>query len=278
MEAKRRFIPYDIFKLIVAILLLLAIIALWLTLPKGEVAAPEPIPAETAEVAVVESEVVPEPTEAPPPTPHPEPTQEEPPAPAVELPPLPQPSNGLSYDAENARVVTDDGTPRYQLNDDGTDWVPIIPDAMVAMQLSSTGEYQWALTGEEDAPTYYWDFDTHAWAAVEQPIDEPVEEATPVVAVAECPDALPSRITPGGQVQVLSNLNFRASPDIYEDNWLATLLPGTQLATLGETACTEYDFGSYLWWKVEREDGSVGWSAEGTATGTNYFLEPVETP
>jgi len=96
-----------------------------------------------------------------------------------------------------------------------------------------------------------------------------------IVPIADCPEALPSRITPGGQVQVIRNLNFRTSPDLYKDNWVTTMLPGTKLSVLGDTTCANYDFGSYLWWQVEREDGSVGWSVEGAATSPNYFLEPL---
>ena len=96
------------------------------------------------------------------------------------------------------------------------------------------------------------------------------------IAIADCSDTLPPRLTPGEGAEVLVRLNFRSSPGIANDNWLTTMRVGTHLKVLGETVCTVYDFGSYLWWHLEREDGALGWSAEAPVNGTYYFLEPVE--
>ncbi|MBT3391800.1 MAG: hypothetical protein HN413_15485 [Chloroflexi bacterium] len=277
MKAKRGFIPYDGFKLFVAIVLLLMVIALGLTLPKGEVAAPAAPPAETAEVAAAETEVVPVPTEDPEPTAEPveteAPAEDVQPTPEVELPPLPEPSEGLAYDSESGFILDADGNQLYQLNEAGSGWVPVIPDGMADMQLSSEGEYDWVLFDDSYAAQYYWDAETHGWVAVPQ--EEAVaEEAAPTeeaVVIAECSQASPPRLAPGGQAEVLTNVNFRSSPGI-GNNWVATLLPGEKLNVVGETFCD----GTYLWWQLERENSDIGWTAEAPAAGTNYFLAPVE--
>lgn len=280
MEAKRGFISYDSFKLIVAIVLLLAVVALGLTLPKGEVAAPAAPPAETAEVAAAETEVVPVSTDAPEPTQQPEPVEPETPAedmqptPEVELPPLPEPSAGLAYDSESGFVLDADGNQLYQLNEAGNGWVPVIPGDMTDLQLSSEGEYDWVLFDDSYAAKYYWDVESHAWLAVPQE-EVAAEEPAPTeeaVVIAECSQASPPRLVPGGQAEVLTNVNFRSSPGI-GNNWVATMLPGEQVNVLGDTFCD----GTYLWWQLERENGATGWTAEAPASGTNYFLAPVET-
>ncbi|HLO33256.1 MAG TPA: SH3 domain-containing protein [Anaerolineales bacterium] len=70
------------------------------------------------------------------------------------------------------------------------------------------------------------------------------------------------------------HLNFRSSPGI-RDNWLLTNLPGTQVEIIAGPECVPYAAGVYLWWQVRLPDGRLGWSAESSVHGTFYFMEPV---
>ena len=258
MNKKSGFIPYDGFKLVVAIILLIIIFGLWMTSTNGKGAPPPPMVEENAEIAEAS------PTQAPPPTPQPTEAVEE----EVKLPPFPEPSDGLSYDVESGFVVDADGNPLYQLSEDGTGWIPIVPDEMQSMELSAEGE-EWILSDDE-GKKYAWDAATHSW--VEVPQEEVAEEAASTV---ECEGAAPSQLISGGEAEVLSNVNFRSSPGV-GDNWIATLQSGSRLKVLGETACIPYGSGAYLWWLLEREDGSTGWTAEAPITSANYFIQPVE--
>ncbi len=278
MEAKRRFTSYDGFKLFVAILLLLGIILSW----RSSSLTKDTPPTEVAEVATEEIKATLEPTEeiVREEMPTLEATSEaveEPTSPELELPPLPEPSDGLSYDADSGFVLSPENLPLYQLDEEGFDWTPIIPEDLTEFQLSSAGEHRWVLIDDQDAPRHYWEFDVHLWMNVPQE-QVVAEESTQTedVKIADCSDTLPPRLMPGEEAKVLVRLNFRSSPGIANDNWLTTMRPGTQLKVLGETVCTVYDFGAYLWWHLEREDGVTGWSAEAPVNGSYYFLEPVE--
>ena len=71
-------------------------------------------------------------------------------------------------------------------------------------------------------------------------------------------------------------LNFRSSPGI-ANNWIWTNVPGTQVEIIGGPECTQYQGGgSYMWWQIKLPDGREGWSAEASASGTFYFLEPTK--
>ncbi|MBT3313094.1 MAG: SH3 domain-containing protein [Anaerolineae bacterium] len=260
MNANRRFIPYDGFKLLIAIILLLIIIGLWMTSTDGR-GAPVPMAdSENMEETVAE----PQPTQEPIPTPQPE----------VELPPFPEPSEGLSYDEESGFIVNAEGKALYQLNEDGTGWVPVIPDEMKSMQISSEDGFSWSL-GDADGAKYTWDAASHSWVEVpqEEIAEEPAQEET--ATVTACEGASPPQLSSGGEAEVLSNVNFRSSPGI-GDNWIATLQTGSRLKVLGETACLPHGSGAYLWWQLEREDGTIGWTAEAPLSGTSYFIQPVE--
>ncbi len=260
MNAKPRFIPYDGFKLLIAIILLLIITGLWMTSTDGR-GAPVPM-ADSDNMEEVVAE--PEPTLEPLPTPQPE----------VELPPFPEPSKGLSYDADSGFIVNAEGKALYQLNEDGTGWVPVIPDEMKSMQISSEDDSSWSLSDDESTK-YTWDAASHSWVEVpqEEAAEEPAQEE--ISTVAACEGASPPQLSPGREAEVLSNVNFRSSPGI-GDNWIATLQTGSHLKVLGETACLPHGSGAYLWWQLEREDGTIGWTAEAPLSGTTYFIQPVE--
>jgi hypothetical protein len=50
---------------------------------------------------------------------------------------------------------------------------------------------------------------------------------------------------------------------------------GTILEIVGGPVCTPQGDSAYLWWNVQRVDGSGGWSAEIPLNEPAYFLEPL---
>ena len=109
----------------------------------------------------------------------------------------------------------------------------------------------------------------------------PVTETlpTPIVEIPSEPNACAavsrSRLQVGMRATILRRLNFRSSPGIM-NNWMLTNIPGTQVEVIGGPACTIYkNGGSYLWWQIKLPNGIVGWSAEASAFGAFYFMEPT---
>jgi len=73
---------------------------------------------------------------------------------------------------------------------------------------------------------------------------------------------------------ILRYLNFRSSPGI-ANNWIRTNVPNTPVEIIGGPACTRYlHGGAYLWWQIKLPNGLIGWSAEASAFGKFYFMEP----
>jgi hypothetical protein len=73
---------------------------------------------------------------------------------------------------------------------------------------------------------------------------------------------------------ILRRLNFRSSPGI-KNNWILTNVPGTRVEVLDGPVCTLFkNGGAYLWWNIRLSDGQTGWSAEASALGRYYFMEP----
>ena len=124
----------------------------------------------------------------------------------------------------------------------------------------------------EPAPTQ-----TPAVANSPTPIPPPTTLPSPTaLMVVNCPGAMPSRLEAGMKVILRKNLNFRSSPEVRPDNLLATNLGGTELEVVGESFCNAEAESPYRWWKLKTPEGIIGWSAEGSASGSFYFLEPVE--
>jgi hypothetical protein len=73
---------------------------------------------------------------------------------------------------------------------------------------------------------------------------------------------------------IVRRLNFRSSPGIF-NNWIFTNNPNTEVEIIGGPSCTRYqNGGAYLWWQIKLPDGQIGWSAEASAFGAFYFMEP----
>jgi len=111
----------------------------------------------------------------------------------------------------------------------------------------------------------------------ESPAPEPLP--TPIVEIPSdtdvCAAVSRARLTVGMNATILRRLNFRSSPGI-QNNWILTNRPGTQVGVIGGPTCTRYkNGGAYLWWQIKLPDGQIGWSAEASAFGTFYFMEPI---
>jgi hypothetical protein len=109
----------------------------------------------------------------------------------------------------------------------------------------------------------------------------PVPEVlpTPIVEIPEetndCEAVSRSQLQVGMKATIVRYLNFRSSPGIL-NNWILTNIPNTQVDIIGGPACTRYEYGgSYLWWQIKLPNGLIGWSAEASAFGKFYFMEPV---
>ena len=255
---------YDLFKLIVALILLLILILL-LQRP----APPSPQPPTQTPVATATQPVSTE-------TPEPVPTQ----ATQVELPPLPDSPEALTYNPETRTLGTSDGLPVYQLDEGTGDWVPFIPD-----ELSNTLETGsalrpltdgWAIETQEGEVVYLWDPETLSWKEAKSEIAEAQTAPAPESEMdIDCPLAKPSRLVAGIKGRVTSPLNIRSSPGIAY-NRLFTMSPGTELTILGNPICLPHHKGAYLWWQVEIPGVQVGWSAEAPQNEDFYFIDPIE--
>jgi hypothetical protein len=99
----------------------------------------------------------------------------------------------------------------------------------------------------------------------------------PTPIIVDCPRAIPSRISAlGEEVEVLTNLHFRSSPEFISNNLVISHPAGTHLEIVGGPVCYPYEDGAFLWWQVENSNGEVGWSAEGDIQAEVYFMQPLE--
>lgn len=123
---------------------------------------------------------------------------------------------------------------------------------------------------------------TLTFTAVPQITETPVPETlpTPIVEIPAdtqtCEAISHSQLQVGMQATVVQTVNFRSSPGIF-NNWIKSNLPNTQVEVVGGPSCTRYENGgAYLWWQVKLSDGRIGWSAEASAFGKFYFMEPAK--
>lgn len=102
----------------------------------------------------------------------------------------------------------------------------------------------------------------------------PVAENSPGESV--CTATTRTQLQVGMKAVIQHRLNFRSSAGI-NNNRLSTNPPGTQVEVIGGPACTVYENGSsYLWWQIKLPNGEIGWSAEASAFGGFYFMEPTQ--
>jgi len=108
--------------------------------------------------------------------------------------------------------------------------------------------------------------------------DEPLP--TPIVEIPSDPQACAayslSQLEVGMSATIQRRLNFRSFPGLF-NNLILTNNPGTQVEIVGGPSCTRYERGgAYLWWQIKLPDGLTGWSAEASAFGAFYFMEPTQ--
>jgi len=118
---------------------------------------------------------------------------------------------------------------------------------------------------------------TAALSPTDVPTDEPLP--TPIVEIPsepeDCAAYSRSQLQVGMKAIIQRHLNFRSYPGLF-NNLILTNTPGTEVEVIGGPACTRYQQGgAYLWWQIKLSDGSTGWSAEASAFGAFYFMEPT---
>ncbi len=266
---------YDLFKLIVALLLLALLLVFLFSEKAAQPATPPPTEApplateETGQTlpAVPTATLQPPATEAVLPTA----TATETVQPAS-LPDFPASSQTLSLDTVNERLLDPNGNPVYALDAETAKWAPILPDEIAATlpegyTLTEAAPGRWEIHDTtNNALLLAWDADALTWQAP--------AESVPVAQEPDCPLALPPRLKVGGQARVITNLNMRSSPGI-QNNWILTNPARTILDVIGGPVCTLYEGGAFLWWEVKNPAGKTGWSAEARQQGNFYFLEPL---
>ncbi len=89
--------------------------------------------------------------------------------------------------------------------------------------------------------------------------------------------ALETRLMVGTRARVNftdgTPLRLRAEPD-FDAPVLTQMAEGTPFDVIGGSACVNSD-DYYRFWRLELDDGTVGWAAEADPTG--YFIEPLPT-
>lgn len=260
---------YDLFKLIVALILAALLLGLLFSGKPAQPVAEESgqamsLPPTAASLLVATETSLPTTTEPPLPT--------QPPTPTPALPDFPASSQTLSLDAAHEHLLAPDGSPVYALDAAAAQWTPIIPNDLAATLpegyiLAEPTPNQWEIHAPENGDLLLaWDPNALTWQA-------PAESAPPAQE-PDCPLALPPRLQVGKQARVITNLNMRSSPGI-KNNWLLTNPRGTILDVIGGPVCTLYEGGAFLWWQVINPAGKTGWSAEARQQGNGYFLEPL---
>jgi hypothetical protein len=245
---------YDLFKLFVALVLLIVL------LQSHSNTAPIHLGSGNVDDETVTPETVPQADDQEPTAPE---ISEEP-----ELPPVPASPVTLSLDGTRHYLLTPDGYPVYVLDDENWQWIPVIPDEIIAglkdgytlVQSESEG---WIILSDGGKALYSWDQETQTWNALQQSGSD-----------EDCPVVLSPHLQAGGKARVLVNLNMRSSPGI-KDNWMLTNTAQTELRILSGPVCVVQEGGAYWWWEVENPSGLRGWSAEAHQGGLYYFLEPV---
>jgi len=291
--------PYDLFKSVVAVILVIIFILLLLRSPQPPVQAALPTTTQlqmaSATVAAATSTPLPPATLAATAT-----------ATAKNLPPFPNASFEWFFNAADSTLVDPQGKGLYRLDAEANIWLPVIPVELEAVlplgYRLSQAESGWIILGENGDSLYRWEADSFSWVKLEPVVEATATQAlggtptptetpkpaapgatpTPTIAptatapasIVVCAGALPSRLTVGDSVRVTTSLNLRSEPGI-GNNLIGASATNTRLQIVGGPVCLPYEGSAYVWWQVQGPDGQTGWSAEASATGSFYFLEPV---
>jgi len=200
----------------------------------------------------------------------------------LKLPDFPNTSVILEFENKTKVLVDPSGQPRFLLNEKGDGWIPI-----VTKEISDELGKGYSLEMDESKVWHTWsqtglhfilDMKSLDWIH-ELGSEEEVETKSPSkVKIQECERANPARISEVDEKVIVINalIPLRSSPDAVTDNLLKALPIGTNLDIVTSPVCTEYLDGANLWWGVQTEDGQTGWAAEGSALGSAYYLETIE--
>lgn len=92
----------------------------------------------------------------------------------------------------------------------------------------------------------------------------PTLSPTPII----CPSGPLARLSVEGEAEVIiGSLRVRDAGNL-NANEVLNIVRGDRVTITGAPVCSD----GFLWWPIQLQDGSTGWTAEGNAT--QYFLEP----
>lgn len=289
MDSSARATGYDLFKLIVAIILLLIFICLLVWTPANAPQAGTPTPADTP-ISPTQTRLVA--TTIAPPIPSPAETSTSN-ASTVTAPPLPSPTETPASSRLTSTALPIPPPIGTSTSNELTATFPPIPSptgtsapgALTATALPiaspiTTSSLQTVTPVLIPSPTRT--STSVPPTSIPSPTQSPVPapSSTPIVEVpsdTEVCDAATSRsrLQVGRNAIILRRLNFRTSPGI-RNNWILTNIPGTQVEIIDGPVCLPHFIGAYLWWQIKLPDGRLGWSAEASLFGKFYFIEPVK--
>lgn len=89
----------------------------------------------------------------------------EPEAESIDIPALPE---GLTFNSESGLAYNDLNMPVYRLSEDGSEWIPVVPESIAGLLPAGTepqkdGQGGWILLSEESIEIFRWDPLTFAW-------------------------------------------------------------------------------------------------------------------
>jgi len=139
---------------------------------------------------------------------------------------------------------------------------------------NESGEYR--LTGMMNyAPFYFFNFDNPQPRIIYSLISCDTKDIIDPSHVPSCPGSLPQRLAVGSRGRVCTqkdSVRLRVAPGT-NNAVRKMLLPGTTFMVIDGPECAG---SNWSWWRVELNDGTKGWIAEGGDQKDPYFLCPVD--
>jgi len=259
---ENKVIPYDLFKLVILIALLM-VLAGFLNFPFFALESEQDVVEETqiGEMGLAVS------TENP----------------VKELPAFPFTDKDLSLNADENGLVDEYDAIAYSLSEDRSFWVPVIPNEMrqelpkdyvIAQDESAV----WQIASADGEALFLFDEVNLEWMVVYKTETLSVQQSEDKNQDFNCPLANPIRIAASGEkVRVVNvEIPLRSSPKAGSQNFMIEMPPGTTLEIVGAPICVQYLNGANVWWLVRTSDGLEGYAAEGSAVSDVYYLETIE--
>ena len=257
MKNDSRWISYDWYKLIAALVLLFVLILSLALRTKPQTSLPPYPPADTAWHYDAENQALLD---------------------AQGTPAYVLTDDGLRWQPVIPPAIAADLPQGYQLMQKlNGDWVILSPDGQSLAQMTQKDTH-WSSMVLPMPPT-----------ETAQPTSEPTSTPLPTAtqqATAQlmvlptslsgygCQTSAPSQLAVGDTVVALSNLYMRKVPYV-ADNVITYNVVGAHLKIIDGPRCMPHEDGYYIWWLVESPYGIVGWSEETTLHSGEYLMEPV---